>query len=652
MKFKGFYYDILFISLLIMSGFLFVAVTLLKFDIKAAIAEAVILLIVIIFGFIRMFSARFRYRRMLSLTAEKLDYSDNKVLSALPFPVAVCDGAGYIRWTNEKFYEASGKEINQASNISDYFGEDYDPEFNRYVKIQKNYYLVNSVRFKKDGAEYTAYSFIDNTELKDTEFKYIMSRPYVVVFQTDNIDDNINLSRDSEKSELKSKVDGIIDSWSDSFNSVVKKISDDRLMIVTEKENIDKMIEDGFSVLEKVRDCTFKEKNMQVTLSVGVASGENIKSAEKLAKKSLDTAISRGGDQTAFLLPDGGYRFFGAVSKSADKRNKIKSKLWSSQLFDEIKRSSNVLICGHKAADYDSLGAAFGIAYACITAGKRVNLIYNSKISLAEKLADEIRNSEFGYILITDEEASKLIDKNTLFILTDTHNPSICDAPVSFSLTERKAVIDHHRLVPGTQTENYLFIHDPNASSACEIVSEILQNFMKDDRIPDIVATALLSGIILDTKEFILRTGVTTFETAAYLKNSGADTVKVNRFFSLDAQTSRDINDIVGKAEIKYGCYAVSVIGNKINNVRLAASKSADELLKISGVRASFVIYRDDTNICISARSMGETNVQIIMESLGGGGHQTMAACQIKSIDFAQALNRLDNLLQKTLKEN
>lgn len=652
MKFKGFYYDVLFIVLLILSGLLFIAVTLLKFDIKIAVAEAVILGIIIIFGFIRMFSAKYRYRRMLSFTSKKLDYSDNKVLSNMPLPVAVCDSDGFIKWANTHFGDITGAELTNTSNINDYLGNEYDPEYNSYVKIEEKYFLVNTVRFHKDGNDYTAYKFIDNTELKQTEFNYIMSRPYVILFQTDNIDDNINLNRDSEKSELKSKVDGIIDSWSDSFNSFVKKISDDRLMIVTEKENTDKMIEDGFSVLDKVRNCTFKEKNMQVTLSIGAAGGDDIRSAEKLARKALDTAINRGGDQTAFLLPDGNYRFFGAVTKSADKRNKIKIKLWASQLGDEIRKSSNVLICGHKSADYDSLGSAFGAAYACNALGVKANIIYNSRVTLAKKLADDILKTEFADIFIEEDEALKLIDSNTLFILTDTHSASICDAPSAYSGTERKAVIDHHRLVPGTDTEKLLFIHNPNASSACEMVAEILQQIVKDERIPESVATALLSGIMLDTKEFVLRTAVSTFETAAYLKSCGADTVRVNRYFTTDPETSRNINKVIGSAEIKNGIYAVSKVDDRIENVRLVASKSADELLKISGVKASFVVYIDGGKSCISARSMGEANVQIIMESLGGGGHQTMAACQMSNTGIEEALNKLYDCLNKTLKEN
>ncbi|MBR6702518.1 MAG: PAS domain-containing protein, partial [Clostridia bacterium] len=209
MKFKGFYYDILFISLLIFGGALFIGVTLLMFDIKVAAVEAVILAVIVLLGFIRMFSARHRYRRMLSLTSKKLDYSDNKVLSNMPLPVAVCDEDGAIKWANERFIEMTGDSITQVSSIGDYLGNEYDADYNKYVKIGERYYLVNTVDFHRDGMRFTAYKFIDNTQLKETEFLYIMSRPYVIIFQTDNIEDNILLSRDSEKSELKSKVDGI-----------------------------------------------------------------------------------------------------------------------------------------------------------------------------------------------------------------------------------------------------------------------------------------------------------------------------------------------------------------------------------------------------------------------------------------------------------
>ena len=653
MKFKGFYYDMLFISLLIFGGVLFIGVTLLMFDIKVAAVEAVILGVIILIGFIRMFSARHRYRRMLSLASKKLDYTDNKVLSNMPYPVSVCDDDGVIRWANERFLELTDDNLSQVSSIADYLGNEYDAEFNNYVKIKDRYYLVNTVEFNRDGTRFTAYKFIDNTQLKETEFNYIMSRPYIIIFQTDNIEDNILLSRDSEKSELKSKVDGIIDSWSDSFNSFNKKISDDRLLIVTEKENIDKMIEDGFSVLEKVRNCTYKEKNMQVTLSAGIACGDNLKSAEKSARKALDTAINRGGDQAALLLPDGNFRFFGAVSKSADKRNKIKIKLWASQLSDEIKAASNIFVCGHKSADYDSIGAALGVAYACQALGKNMNIIYNPSISLAGKLVDSLEGSGFENLIISEESALKLLDRNSLLVLTDTHVPEICDAPSVFSQAARKVIIDHHRLVPGAQTDKYVFIHNPNASSASEIVAEMLQHISEVDRIPEVIASALLSGIMLDTKDFVLRTGVSTFETAAYLKSCGADTVRVSRFFSNDSDTGREINKTVYKSETFKDIFAVSSVENESPNSRLVASKSADEMLNISGIKASFVFFTDNEKTCISARSLGDVNVQLIMEELGGGGHQTMAACQMKNTGTQEAKDKLFEVLSKTIaKEN
>lgn len=649
MKFKGFHYDGFFLSLAAVSAAALTALTAFRFgDKKFAVTEALIFTAVFVFGFVRMFSARFRYGRALSFAAKKLDYTDSKVLSTSPYPVALCNSEGKIIWANDLFRADISENLTQMTDIKSLLGNNFDIDFNNYALINDRYYLVNSVTFHKQGESYTAYKFIDNTDLKLTEFKYESGIPHVVLFQIDNIDDNPNLGRETEKTELQSIILGMIYDWCDRFNSTVKKISEDRLMTVTERSNINDMIADKFSALNSVRNYKYKEKNMQVTLSIGVSSGESIKDSEKNARKALETAINRGGDQAAILFEDGSYSFFGAVSKSADKKNKVKIKLWARQLSDEILAADRILISGHKSADFDSLGSAFGIAYACMYLGKEVNIIYDDKLSLAGDVADLIRESGNIDLIKSPDESAALVTPDTLFILTDTHVPHISDGAAAYDACSHRVIIDHHRLVPGTETDKFLFIHNPNASSACEIVTELLQHIIKEDRIDATVADALLAGIMLDTKEFVLRTSTVTFEVAAFLKSSGADTLKINKFFFNDAQTGKIINKVVLDSET-YNGFAVSRVDNDIPKARLIASKAADELLRISGIKASFVLYEENGRACISARSFGDVNVQLIMEALGGGGHQTMAACQIKNADVDSAkemlLSELDDIL-------
>ncbi|MBR5113637.1 MAG: DHH family phosphoesterase [Clostridia bacterium] len=654
MKFKGFHYDGVFVFLIAVCAAAFTAMTAFYFgDKKTAVIEGIIFGAVLLFGFIRLFSAKYRYRRMLSYTAKKLDYTDSKVLSNMPVPVCVCDKDGFIKWANDLFRADIKSDITQMSDIKEIFGTDFDIDFNNYALANDKYFLVDSVKYHKDGAYYTVYKFFDNTELKETESKYLKGIPHVIIAQTDNIDDNPYLSRDTEKAELSGKVLGMIYDWADKFNTVVKKISEDRLMMVTEKSNIDEMIADKFSVLDSVRNCIYKEKNMQVTLSIGVSSGETIKDAEKSARKALDTAISRGGDQVAVLQQDGNYSFFGAVSKSADKKNKIKIKLWARQLTDEIEKADRVFITGHRGADYDCLGAAFGAAYICSVLGKPARIILNESLSLAQNTADIIRSSELGDIILSEQDALDWVTPKSLFILTDTHVPSICDGSEVFKACKKTVIIDHHRLVPGTEIEKYLFIHNPNASSACEIVTELIQQMNKGDRIYESVANALLAGIMLDTKEFVLRTSTVTFEAAAYLKSCGADTLKVSKFFCSDSETSKKINKVIYDSATYKDIYSISSVEENVDKIRLVASKAADEMLRVSGIKASFVLYEENSRACVSARSMGEVNVQLIMEALGGGGHQTMAACQIKDADIKKLKELLISELDKIpVKEN
>lgn len=648
MKFKGFRYDGLFIIAISVAAAIFAAVTAVSYDTRLAIAESVVFFLIFLYGFVRLFTAGKKYKRMLSVTAVKLDYSDNKVLSSIPFPVAVCNEEGYITWSNDLFVnDLMQGNITQLSNINIILGGNFKNNTEDCINVGDCFYIVTSVCFFKDGVNYTAYKFTDCTELKLSEIKYFSTKPYIIIAETDNIDDNRDLFRDSEKTEIKSKIEGMLEAWAEGFNAVMKRISDDRLMIIAEKSNVDNMINDKFSIIDKVRNCTYKDKNINVTLSIGAASSETIKDTEKQARKSLDIALSRGGDQAAVLNDDGNYIFFGGVSKSSDKKYKIKSRLWASQLVKLMDGCSNVIVLGHSSSDFDSIGSAFGIAYACSTLGIKTDVVYNSETTLAGPLLDDILSSEYSGFLINSETAKSIIDKRTLLILTDTHITDYSDCPELFGKTDKIAVIDHHRLKPGTQTEKYLFVHNPNASSASEIVTEMIQYIVKDEQIPAIVAQALLTGITLDTKGFVLRSGTRTFEAAAYLRSNNADSVKVSKYFNNSPEISKVINQVILNSEI-YGSFAVSQVPNEQKSQRLIASKAADELLNTQGIKASFVIFTEGSSTCISARSLGETNVQLIMEAFGGGGHQTMAACKMENSNREEAekllLERLNSL--------
>lgn len=637
MKIRGFYYDSFFIVATALAAAISAVLTVVLYDGKwLAVAEAAVFFIIFLYGFIRMMRNKIRYKKILQSAVKSLDYTDSKALTSLPFPVAVCDDGGRIIWANDSFInDIFEDDITQTSNLRSVIGDVDARKHTVGVKCNDRYYSIFTIVFYSEGKEYTDYCFIDNTRLKTIEEKYNRSIPYVLIVETDNIDENDEIHRDSEKAEIKSDIESMLDVWSDKYNSVLKRISDDRFIIVTEKSNIGLMCDDKFSIIDEVRNYTYKDRQVNITLSIGAASGENILSAEKEARKALDISLDRGGDQVT-LKEKNDYKFFGGVSKSAERKYKVKSRIWSAQIINELSECKNVIVMGHTRSDFDSVGSAFAMTFACRSLGKEAYLLINSANTLSEPLVRDIRSSDYADYLATEDKIKEVFGSDTLLIVCDSHKSSIVDYPAVFNRAEHKIIIDHHRLDPSADVSGALFLHNPGASSTCEMVSELLQYMIPDVKLPPVLAGAILSGIMLDTKNFIVNSGARTFEAAAYLRKCGADTIKIKRYFDNSLESNKLKNKVLINAQIYNDC-AVALVDENTENPRIIASQAADELLNSSNVLASFVLYRENNKVCISSRSMGEINVQLIMEALGGGGHQTMAACQLDSVDINSA---------------
>lgn len=654
MKFKGFWYDGLLISLAAAVSAVFIVMTVFV-EPRLAIAEGIAFLIVCVIAVYRALTAGKRYKRFIAKTSKKLDFTDNKVLSSYPFPVAVCDENGYITWYSDRFYnEISLGEITASEKLSKYLegrkpdsvGD--DEAIN--VSVNGKYYTVYSVRYISGGKKYCGFYYLDNTALRQTEIEYYDSRPYAVLIELDNLDDSRSDFRDSERAEIKSRIEAALDNWSESFDSVLKKISDDRYLVVTEKKNFTRMVEDRFSVLETVRGFEFKGKKTGATLSVGVSSGDTIKKCEKGARKSLEMALGRGGDQVAIRTKDG-YDYIGGVSKSAEKRTKVKSRVVGSALSELIKSSSNVIIMGHSYTDLDAIGAAAGMACAVQSFGIPVYIATDKKKSLASRLIEKLENEGMGDVITTQENALEMLDKKSLLIVVDTHIESFVEFPKLYEKAETRVIIDHHRRAVTDIESAVIFHHDPGASSACEMVTELLQYMNSEVNITKTVAEALLAGIMLDTKDFVIGTGVRTFEAAAFLKDKNADTVSVKKLFANSLEINKLRTKVISEAESYMRC-AISVADFSSPDIRIICAQAADELLKVNDIKASFVMFESNGVVYISARSFGEINVQLIMESLGGGGHQTMAACQLKGCKIITAREKLERAIKEFLEVN
>ena len=654
MKLKGFWYDNLLIWLL--AAFIAVFVLLTAFlEPKLAVAEFVVGAAILGVAVYRIITAKQRYRKFMESTSQTLDYSQAKVLASFPFPAVVCNRQGYICWCSKGFYsDIANGELVQASHIDLYTNgiglDNIIAEEEVYVQIKDRYYSLFSKSFEYEEQGYVVLFYLNNTRLKKTELEYFNSRPYAIVIELDNIDDSRSEFRDSERTEIKSRIEAEIDKWADFYSSTLKKVSDDRYLIFTEQINLTRMISERFGILETIRNFEYKEKKVGSTLSIGVSSGANFKECEMNARKALEMALGRGGDQVAIKNNDG-YDFIGGVSKSSEKRTKVKSRIVGSALSETVRNSSNVIVMGHNYSDRDSIGAAVGIACAVNCFDIPVHIATDKKKTLALSLVRKLEAEGFDKLIISEEQALEIMTKKTLLIIVDTHIDSFVEFPSVYEKAETKVIIDHHRRSVTGVDDAVIFHHDPGASSASEMVTELLQYMGNNITVNKTVAEALLAGIMLDTRNFIIRAGVRTFEAAAFLKDKGADTVSVKKLFANSIDVSRMRNRVISNAESYKGC-AVSVADFKTNDIRIVTAQAADELLNVTGIKASFVMFESNGTVSISARSLGEINVQIIMEALGGGGHQTMAACQLKGYNIPSARTALFEAIDNFYRKN
>lgn len=378
----------------------------------------------------------------------------------------------------------------------------------------------------------------------------------------------------------------------------------------------------------------------------------DLEESEQFARQALEMAQGRGGDQAAVKREEG-YEFFGGVSKGIEKHTKVKTRIVAAALMDMIEAASSVFIMGHKNGDMDSVGSGAGLcgAIRILKPELPVNMVVDLERNLAKPIIERLNENLSGEeaVFITPEDALGKLDENSLLIIVDTNNKDILDSSEIYNAAKQIAVIDHHRQVVNYIDNAVIFHHEPYASSASEMTAELIQYFPGVDKLQSYYADAMLAGIMLDTKDFVMRTGVRTFEAAAFLKKLGADMVAVKNLFANSMACIQKRSKLIADAEIYSRC-AIAVDDSSDEFIRVASAQAADQMLEIVGVDASFVIFRTPVGVNISARSRGAMNVQIIMEKLGGGGHQTMAAAQFDGITVfeakAQLISAIDEHIQ------
>lgn len=590
-------------------------------------------------------------KKMIAKLSSQISKTERDSLLNFPAPVIIIDDDGVIMWYNRLF----GKNVYQTDEayglkLSDIVNIDMEKCFSSngdLICIDHKFYRAKAIHNNATGVLTMIY-FNDVSDYVELEYENRQSHKSVIIIMIDNYDDLLSNLRESEKAHALVEIEKLIENFIDGTTGVSKKMSNDKFWIVLEERDLSKIIENRFKILEDARNISVGEKK-NVTLSIGVGyNSKNLAESETYAKQALEMCLGRGGDQAA-VKNESDYEFFGGVSNGIEKHTKVKTRMIAKALLEIINSHSRVLIMGHKYGDLDSIGSATGMCCALKKLGKEAFVVVNFNDNLAKPLIKYISDNDINNYFITPEAGLEKLNDDTLVIVTDTHNPDLVESSEILERSQQTVVIDHHRLMVKAINNSILFYHEPIASSASEMVAELIEYF-GDVKINSTVAEALLAGIMLDTKNFVLKTGVRTFEAAAFLKKMGADTVAVKKLFSNSIETYQHKSELINSAIIYRKC-AIAVANEVFSNIRIATSQAADELLGISGVNASFVLYENNGTINISARSLGTYNVQIIMESIGGGGHLTMAATQLKT-DMESAKQQLKNAIDEYIINN
>ena len=589
----------------------------------------------------------------------QLNLTERDSLYKFPAPAIIVDSEGIIIWYNIAFTEqvyggdAFGLHL---SKIIDIDLEKAMSNKNVTVDYQTSHFKISAVTTDKRDAEsklissLTLLYFEDISDYITLETKLNNLRPSIMLISIDSYDELLSGEKDSEKSHILIQIEKLLETYLELHHGIMRKISSDKFFAVIEDRYVNDMIEDRFKVIDEVRNIPVSGK-APVTLSIGVGMGSvDLSESELFAKQALEMAQGRGGDQVAVKREEG-FEFFGGVSKGIEKHTKVKTRIVATALEELINSSSSVLIMGHRNGDMDSIGSGAGLCGAIRLLNPElyvrmvVDAEHNLAVPIIERLNENLTDQE--PVFITPAEAMEQLSENTLLIIVDTHNKDILESPELYEAAKQIAVIDHHRQVVNYIDNAVIFHHEPYASSASEMTAEIIQYFPGIEHLQSYYADVMLAGIMLDTKDFVMRTGVRTFEAAAFLRKLGADMVAVKGLFANSMACIQKRSQLIASTEIYNRC-AIAVDDSADDCIRIASAQAADEMLGIVDVDASFVIFRTPVGVNISARSLGAMNVQIIMEKLGGGGHQKASGATVADQETAmEMLESLDKLAEE-----
>lgn len=564
-----------------------------------------------------------------------LDKINQERMYEMPIAMVIVDSEGIIYWYNQAFGKAFKKE--KEGLFKKNIIEELEFKLHKAVKQdeftfhheEKDYGVVTNA-FSDSVHSFELLHFFDVTEQSKQRQLYRKNSPLFCYIMIDNYDDIIEQIPSHKRSAILGKVDLKLNEWAKQLGSVIMKYESDRYLLIFERGKICALEKENFKILDEVREIDNDEK-VPITLSIGIGISEKILGiieSQELSHSALDIALARGGDQ-AVVRQDEKMSFYGGKTEATEKRTKVKARVKAHGLKELIKESDHVLLMGHTNPDMDCLGSAVGLLGAIKSLGKEGKIVvreinYSIK-SLFEYL---LENEAYQDAFITPKEAESYATKNTLLIILDTQTVNYLEMPDLVDQIPKIVLIDHHRRSGKAIKDTLLTYTEAYASSTCELVTELLQYFNEKNHLTSVEANALMAGMCMDTKMFTLKTGVRTFEAASYLKRKGADTIISKILLQDDLNTYTAKSDAVKNAKIYFDNIAISTFENNTDYGKVIAAQAADELLNIKGIIASFIILKNEEGLAISARSMGEVNVQIILETLGGGGHLAIAGAQ------------------------
>lgn len=594
-----------------------------------------------------------------------IDKAAQSTIINSPFPLVVLETNGNIIWKSSKFIKEFAN-IDIGNYLSDVIKElkikiesnNEDMSISDKMKIgDKTYKIIGEyTRIKekdhKNSNEYMAtVYFLDETDYITLLEKYNDSKVCVGIAVIDNYEELMQRATEEEKLKITSEAEKNVYTWINKYNGIAIKSERDTYICIFEQSYVEKIKEDKFEILDEIKEIKTLDK-IQTTLSIAISEdGENNLGKYKSAKAVIDIALGRGGDQ-AIIKQNGKYFFFGGRTQEVEKRTKVKARIVSQAMQELMQAAQNIIIMGHTNSDIDAMGSGLGVYSIAKHLGKEAYLVNETTGTSLDTFITELKeDEEYKNILINKAEALNLITPETLLVVVDTDKRNYVEVPELLEKTDKIAVIDHHRRGTDYIENAILTFHEVYASSACELVTELIEYAEDDIKLKTMEVEALYAGIMMDTKNFTFKTGVRTFEAAAYLRKCGVDIIKVKKWFQSDLDTYNKISEIVAKSEIIDGNIAISVYDKEDSDANITCAKAADELLTISNITASFVIGKMGEQICISGRSIGDINVQLILEKLGGGGHITVAGAQLEGMTQEEVKQELINRINEYFTE-